>query len=136
MALVDTRNRTFRPSASEMKVTLHRFGRNRRLVLIFEWLTLWPTCGPLAVSSQRRDIVQNPLPSPSLRHCGRGGPKSCPFREPRTYRGGRAARQGFRAVEAACKKAGFAGVPQGLTAAYPMLTPSYKGRIRRRNLSL
>src|SRR3984957_4239249 len=63
MALVDTRNRTFPPSAWEMKVTLHRFGRNRRLVLIFEWLTLWPTSGPLAVSSQRRDIVLNPLPS-------------------------------------------------------------------------
>src|SRR6202789_408203 len=63
MALVETRNRTFRPSASEIKVTLHRFGRNRRLVLIFEWLTLWPTSGPLAVSSQRRDIVLNPLPS-------------------------------------------------------------------------
>src|SRR4051794_40813534 len=47
-----------------MKVTLHRFGRNRRLVLILEWLTLWPTWGPLAVSSQRRDIFKNPLPSP------------------------------------------------------------------------
>src|ERR1700761_6042778 len=55
-----------------MKVTLHRFGRNRRLVLIFEWLTLWPPSGPLAVSSQRRDIVQNPLPSPSLRQSGAG----------------------------------------------------------------
>src|SRR5713101_3163646 len=42
-----------------MKVTLHRFGRNRRLVLILEWLTLWPTCGPLAVSSQRRDIAKS-----------------------------------------------------------------------------
>src|SRR3981189_3168839 len=50
-----------------MKVTLHRFGRNRRLVLILEWLTLWPTCGPLAVSSQRRDISQNPLPSRAFR---------------------------------------------------------------------
>src|ERR1700730_4846090 len=48
-----------------MKVTLHRFGRKRRLVLILEWLTLWPTCGPLAVSSQRRDILRNPLPSPT-----------------------------------------------------------------------
>src|SRR4051812_40126395 len=63
MALVETRRRTLRPSASEMKVTLHRFGRKRRLVLILEWLTLWPTCGPLAVSSQRRDICLNPLPS-------------------------------------------------------------------------
>src|SRR4051812_47793967 len=58
IALVETRRRTLRPSASEMKVTLHRFGRKRRLVLIFEWLTLWPTCGPLAVSSQRRDIFE------------------------------------------------------------------------------
>src|SRR6202021_388316 len=58
MALVDTRRRTLRPSASEMKVTLHRFGRKRRLVLIFEWLTLGPTWGPLAVSSQRRDILK------------------------------------------------------------------------------
>src|SRR6202041_3596104 len=58
IALVDTRRRTLRPSASEMKVTLHRFGRNRRLVLILEWLTLWPTSGPLAVSSQRRDILK------------------------------------------------------------------------------
>src|SRR5438874_11496695 len=65
MALVDTRRRTLRPSASEMKVTLHRFGRKRRLVLILEWLTLWPTCGALAVSSQRRDIARNPLvPAP------------------------------------------------------------------------
>src|SRR5215469_9795833 len=64
MALVETRRRTLRPSTSEMKVTLHRFGRKRRLVLMLEWLTLWPTWGPLAVSSQRRDIVQNPLSSP------------------------------------------------------------------------
>jgi hypothetical protein len=28
------------------------------LVLMLEWLTLWPVWGPLAVSSQRRDIVQ------------------------------------------------------------------------------
>src|SRR5476651_622031 len=65
MALVETRRRTLRPSASEMNVTLHRFGRKRRLVLILEWLTLWPTCGPLAVSSHRRDIAKNPLPSPT-----------------------------------------------------------------------
>src|SRR6266478_6997853 len=36
IALVDTRRRTLRPSALEMKVTLHRFGRNRRLVLMLE----------------------------------------------------------------------------------------------------
>src|ERR1700677_5006085 len=98
MALVETRNRTFRPSASEMKVTLHRFGRNRRLVLIFEWLTLWPTSGPLAVSSQRRDIALNPHPSrpPSLFEGAVQGSKSRPSREPRTYRGRTARRQGLR----------------------------------------
>src|SRR4051812_17569781 len=69
MALVETRRRTLRPSASEMKVTLHRFGRNRRLVLILEWLTLWPTSGPLAVSSQRRDIAKSSS-VPGLRSLG------------------------------------------------------------------
>src|SRR3984957_5514504 len=97
MALVDTRNRTFRPSASEMKVTLHRFGRNRRLVLIFEWLTLWPTSGPLAVSSQRRDIAKilfHPLIRSPQRE-PRGGSNSRSSREPRTYRGRAAGRQGL-----------------------------------------
>src|SRR5215470_2890860 len=64
MALVETRRRMLRPSDSDWNVTLQRFGRNRRLVLMLEWLTLWHTWGPLAVSSQRRDIVENPLPSP------------------------------------------------------------------------
>src|SRR6202049_886037 len=102
MALVETRRRTLRPSASEMKVTLHRFGRNRRLVLMLEWLTLWPTCGLLAVSSQRRDIFKNPLPSPALprAHQARpGGSKSRPSRERRTYRGQAAERQGFAPPE-------------------------------------
>src|SRR5580693_1198921 len=75
MALVETRSRTLRPSASEMKVTLHRFGRNRRLVLILEWLTLWPTIGPLAVSSQRRDIEKilfHPRPIHAHRRHGAG----------------------------------------------------------------
>src|SRR5689334_25093745 len=74
MALVETRKRTLRPSASEMKVTLHRFGRKRRLVLIFEWLTLWPTCGPLAVNSQRRDILEI-LFHPGFRPLSWGGAK-------------------------------------------------------------
>src|SRR4051812_7936703 len=56
-ALVETRRRTLRSRASLMKVTLTRFGRKRRLVLMLEWLTLWPTWGPLAVSSQRRDMA-------------------------------------------------------------------------------
>src|SRR5512140_444253 len=66
MAGVETRRRTLRPSASEMKVTLHRFGRNRRLVLLLEWRTVWPTSGPLAVNSQRRDIFQKSSASPGL----------------------------------------------------------------------
>src|ERR1700712_4622806 len=79
-----------------MKVTLHRFGRNRRLVLILEWLTLLPTSGPLAVSSQRRDISSNPLPASPAGPVGRvAGSKSRPSWERRTYRGRRGRRQGF-----------------------------------------
>src|SRR5258707_1168142 len=51
------RSFTERPSESEITVTLSRFGRNRRLVLWFEWLTLWPTRADLPVRSQRRDMV-------------------------------------------------------------------------------
>jgi hypothetical protein len=38
-------------------VALTKFGRNRRLVLIFEWLTLWPTWADLPVNSHRRDMA-------------------------------------------------------------------------------
>src|ERR1700751_3793271 len=65
-----------------MKVTLQRFGRKRRLVLMFEWLTLWPTCGALAVSSQRRDMIGKSSSIPALANGARrarGGPKSRPF---------------------------------------------------------
>src|SRR4051812_38348021 len=61
IALVETRRRTLRPSASLMKVTLTRFGRKRRLVLMLEWLTVWPTWGPLAVNSQRRDMAKSSI---------------------------------------------------------------------------
>src|SRR6202035_1238870 len=98
MALVETRRRTLRPSASEMKVTLHRFGRKRRLVLMLEWLTRWPTWGPLAVSSQRRDISKI-LCHPRANLSPRGS-KSCPSRERRTYRGWAPLRQGFEARNA------------------------------------
>src|ERR1700693_2841513 len=63
-ALADTRARTLRPSASEISVTLRRFGMNRRLVLTLEWLTLWPLSGFLPVSSQRHDMA-HPLNSAS-----------------------------------------------------------------------
>src|SRR4051794_21699182 len=85
-----------------MKVTLQRLGRNLRLVLMLEWLTLWPTWGPLAVSSQRRDIFQNPLPSPrsKQRDSRRAGVQiRVHFQEPRTYRGRRVERQGLRRSE-------------------------------------
>ena len=38
IALVETRKRTFLPSASEMKVTLHRFGRNRGRIGGWFWI--------------------------------------------------------------------------------------------------
>src|SRR5258708_23139284 len=74
-ALVETRRRTLRSRASLMKVTLTRFGRKRRLVLMLEWLTLWPTWGPLAVSSQRRDMSKSSIFPPTMcgRHSGRHG---------------------------------------------------------------
>src|SRR5205085_9942602 len=54
---VDTRSLTLCPSASEISVTFCRFGRNVRFVLLLAWETLLPTCRPLPVSSQTRDMV-------------------------------------------------------------------------------
>ena len=78
------RNRSFteRPSASDISVTLNRFGRNRRLVLMLEWLTLWPTMRRLPVRSQRRDIAK-PSNSAAPSGAGIGG-----FGGPRTYSDG------------------------------------------------
>ena len=56
---LSTRSRNLRPRVSEIKVTLRRLGRNRRFVLILEWLTLWPTSGFLPVRSQRHDMAQS-----------------------------------------------------------------------------
>src|ERR1700726_2569933 len=123
IALVETRRRTFRPSASEMKVTLHRFGRKRRLVLILEWLTLWPTCGPLAVSSQRRDIAINPLPSPAC-SVPRGFKISSIFRNRGRIGAGR---QGVKVLE------GFKAREKLILRAFAGPWPSYKKRIRRRH---
>ena len=50
------RRRTGRWSASDISVTLHRFGRKRVRVLRFEWLTRLPVWTALPVSSQRRDM--------------------------------------------------------------------------------
>src|SRR3954451_3213300 len=54
---VETRSFTLEPSASESKVTFCKLGRNVRLVLLLAWETLFPTCRPLPVSSQTRDMV-------------------------------------------------------------------------------
>src|SRR5205085_7282141 len=80
-----------------MKVTLQRFGKNLRLVLMLEWLTVWPVWGPLAVSSQRRDMVSNSskLALARLRRRRRGS-ISGPFRNGRTYRQSGRKRQGWR----------------------------------------
>src|SRR5438552_4990498 len=40
-----------------MSVTFCKLGRNVRLVLLLAWETLFPTCRPLPVSSQTRDMV-------------------------------------------------------------------------------
>src|SRR5262245_61563153 len=53
------RSLTERPSASDITVTFSRFGRNRRLVLRFEWLTLCPTCADLPVNSHRHDMANS-----------------------------------------------------------------------------
>src|SRR5262245_6467299 len=54
---VDTRSLMLCPRTSEIKVTFCRLGRNVRLVLLLAWETLLPTCRPLPVSSQTRDMV-------------------------------------------------------------------------------
>src|SRR5688500_11792507 len=56
---VETRSFTLVPRASESKVTFCRFGRNVRFVLLLAWETLLPTCRPLPVSSQTRDMVSS-----------------------------------------------------------------------------
>src|SRR3954469_21217244 len=57
---VDTRSLTLCPSASEINVTFCKLGRNVRLVLLLAWEPFFPTCRPLPVSSQTRDMVINP----------------------------------------------------------------------------
>src|ERR1700675_1477998 len=124
MALVETRRRTLRPSTSEMKVTLHRFGRNRRLVLMLEWLTLLPTSGPLAVNSQRRDIFRKSSAIPGLFQPTLGGQIGV-----QNYvhlgSGGRIGADA-RGVKVLRAKTSFSGPRAG----FP---PSYKRRIPRRN---
>src|SRR3954447_3187703 len=126
MALVETRRRTLRPSTSEMKVTLQRFGKNLRLVLMLEWLTLWPVWGALAVSSQRRDMVlKSSKRALARQRRRRRGSISGPFRNGRTYRQSGRKRQGWRG------RGGRAQKPRFFQAGQP-----YKGRIRCRHHGL
>src|SRR5277367_4522327 len=53
IALVERRSR-IAPILSDNSETVCRFGRNRRLVLRFEWLTLLPTWTPLPVIGHLR----------------------------------------------------------------------------------
>ena len=50
-----TRTRRLVPSSSFMRI-LRRFGKLRFLVLLFAWLTLFPTIGPLPVKKHFRAI--------------------------------------------------------------------------------
>src|SRR5580693_8807563 len=59
-ALAQIRSRTERLSASDSSVTLSRLGRNRRLVLRFEWLTRLPIWRIFPVNSQRHDMAVVP----------------------------------------------------------------------------
>ena len=44
-------------NTSDSIVTSFKFGRNRLFVLLFAWLTLFPTITPFPVNSHRRDII-------------------------------------------------------------------------------
>src|SRR5687767_1057845 len=54
---LEMRRRTQRFSFSTQNRRYCRFGRNRRLVLLLAWETLFPTIGPLPVTSQTRAIA-------------------------------------------------------------------------------
>jgi len=60
-------------------VTLSRLGRKRRLVLRFEWLTRWPICRVLPVSSQRQGLMLRAHDSAAVRRLIAELPE--PFRE-------------------------------------------------------
>src|SRR3954452_15930197 len=74
------RRRKVWPSASDARDAGDSAGRKRRLVLMLEWLTLWPTIGPTPVSSQRRDM------GCTLARIKRGRDRSSPSRERCVYR--------------------------------------------------
>src|SRR5438105_781753 len=55
IAAAERRRRTG-PSTSDSTEIVCKFGRNRRFVLMLEWLTLWPTWTPLPVTGHLRAI--------------------------------------------------------------------------------
>src|SRR5262249_38077908 len=80
-------------------VTFIRFGKKRRLDLMFEWLTLWPTWADLPVNSHRRDMGV-PLGSHALRPITQSVANPGSF-GPRTYNDlGRGGQVGDRAFGA------------------------------------
>src|SRR5690606_27859708 len=72
-AAPETRRRTQRFSLSTQKRRYCRFGRNRRLVLLLAWDTLFPTMGFLPVTSHTRAMGTLRSLSKNGRHPGGGG---------------------------------------------------------------
>ena len=127
IALAETRSFTERPSASEISVTLHRFGRNRRLVLMFEWLTLWPTCGPFGGQFTAPSHDEKSFVILGRSRCGiaaGGSNLKRPFQERRTYKGACPKRQGRKRPVKPPSAAGLQPSP----AAAMRLNASYKKR--------
>ncbi len=94
IALVEMRRRTERPSASEISVTLHRFGKNRRLVFRFRVADLVPNLGAFGcqfAAPRHSEILVSSRSSPYGAHVGS---KPVHFQEPRTYKGPVPQRQG------------------------------------------
>src|SRR5437764_3791298 len=56
IAAAERRRRTG-PSTSDSTEIVCKFGRNRRFVLMLEWLTLWPTWTPLPVTGHLRAMA-------------------------------------------------------------------------------
>src|SRR5215469_6014190 len=109
IALVDRRSRTA-PIASDSSETVCKFGRKRRLVLRFEWLTLLPTWTPLPVTGHLRDMPHlacaqiNSLAPPAGR---RGSAVSMPL-----MRSGQGKHQGPRHIAWCALRDAPCGAPQ------------------------
>src|SRR5206468_10853890 len=82
IAAAERRSRTG-PSTSDNTEIVWRFGRNRRFVLMFEWLTLWPTWTPLPVTGHLRAIWH--LVQQHRSKTRRAAPDRNPGRAPRVF---------------------------------------------------